>query len=420
MNMTLGPFEFGEPMIKVIKSRAEYDAALAAVEELMDRKPAAGSAEADQLEVLTLLVEDYEKKVVPRLLPDPVEAIRFRMEQQGLSQRDLVQYIGSKSKVSEILSGKRPLTLSMIRALHEGLGIPAEVLLQQKEESNEASEEAVNWSRYPLAAMVKRGWLEGVTELAKVRKDPARFVKKFFEPIGSPMSVAPALLKQSRHVRGTRSMDKYALDAWIARVMIRAKAEPMRVAYVPGSVSSEFMRQVVALSWFEEGPRLARQLLAAHGISLIVEPHLPGTHLDGAALLLDDERPVIGMTVRHDRLDNFWFCLLHELAHIRLHFGVSGATQFIDDVEVQALEDPREVEADEAAANALIPDEAWRASPASKGRAPVAIVMLAEQLRIHPSIVAGRIRRKYNDYRVLNELVGRGQVRKQFPGLSWD
>ncbi len=85
--------------------------------------------DADRLELLALLVRDYEDKHYPIDMPDPVEAITFRMEQMGLTRKDLERYIGSRSKVSEVLSGKRRLSLSMIRALHEGLGIPAEVLL---------------------------------------------------------------------------------------------------------------------------------------------------------------------------------------------------------------------------------------------------------------------------------------------------
>jgi len=214
-------------------------------------------------------------------------------------------------------------------------------------------------------------------------------------------------------------MNKYALEVWIARVMIRAKREDLSVSFVAGSVTPEFMHEVARLSLFNEGPQLARQLLNAKGIALVIEPHLPGTHLDGAAVLLDDGRPVIGMTIRHDRLDNFWFCLLHELAHIRLHFGTGEETQFVDDVELQAGDDPKELEADQAAGEALIPAEVWRGSAASKGRAPIAIQMLADQLRIHPAIVAGRLRRQYNDYRVLNDLVGRGQVRRQFSDVEW-
>src|SRR4051794_38072882 len=122
LNMSVGPSDRGGPMIKVIRSRAEYETALAAIEKLIDADPAPGTADAERLELMTVLVQDYEQKSCVPDWPTPLDAIRFRMEQQGLTQRDLVRYIGSKSKVSEVLSGKRPLTLSMIRALHAGLG----------------------------------------------------------------------------------------------------------------------------------------------------------------------------------------------------------------------------------------------------------------------------------------------------------
>lgn len=116
---------------KIIRSEAAYEAALVRIDELMDGDPDPASAEGEELDLLSLLVEKYEDKKFPMDLPSPVEAIRFRMDQQGLKAKDLVSYIGSPSKVSEVLSGKRPLSLAMIRKLVSGLGIPAEVLLQE-------------------------------------------------------------------------------------------------------------------------------------------------------------------------------------------------------------------------------------------------------------------------------------------------
>ena len=98
---------------KVIKTEADYDAAMARIDELLDAKP--GTPQADELEVLSILVELFEKKTFPIDLPDPISAIRFRMEQQGLEAKDLVPYLGSPSKVSEVLAGHRNLSLSMIR-----------------------------------------------------------------------------------------------------------------------------------------------------------------------------------------------------------------------------------------------------------------------------------------------------------------
>ncbi len=116
--------------MKVIRAESDYRAAMGTIDRLLDRNPEAGTADAEELEVLTVLVEEYERRTTDIGLPDPISAIEFRMEQQGLRQKDLVPYLGSRSKVSEVLSGKRTLTLNMIRALHSGLGIPAEVLLQ--------------------------------------------------------------------------------------------------------------------------------------------------------------------------------------------------------------------------------------------------------------------------------------------------
>ncbi len=108
----------------------EHELALERIEALFSAKP--GSAQGDELELWILLVETYEKEKFPIDLPDPIEAIRFRMEQANLKQKDLLPIFGSKSKVSEVLSGKRELSLTMIRKLVKDLGIPAKVLLQER------------------------------------------------------------------------------------------------------------------------------------------------------------------------------------------------------------------------------------------------------------------------------------------------
>ena len=112
-----------------IRTEEEYEAALARIDEIFDAEM--GTAEGEELDVLVELVMYYESKTVDIGFPDPISAIEFRMDQAGLTQRDLIPYIGSRSKVSEVLSGKRDLTMSMARALHEHLGIPADVLLQK-------------------------------------------------------------------------------------------------------------------------------------------------------------------------------------------------------------------------------------------------------------------------------------------------
>lgn len=114
---------------KVIKTEADYAAAMARVEAIFDAKP--GTPKGDELEVWLLLVEKYEEANYPIDLPDPIAALRFRMEQAGLKPKDLMPFIGSKSKVSEVLNGQRPLSLTMIRKLVAGLHLPAEVALRE-------------------------------------------------------------------------------------------------------------------------------------------------------------------------------------------------------------------------------------------------------------------------------------------------
>jgi len=120
--------------IMPIKSEVDYDAALARVDNLMDAQP--DSPEGDELDILVTLVEKYEAQHYPIAPPNPVDAIRFRMEQYDLKDKDLIPYIGQSGRVSEVLGFKRKLTLSMIRKLHAGLKIPTESLIQDYDLKN--------------------------------------------------------------------------------------------------------------------------------------------------------------------------------------------------------------------------------------------------------------------------------------------
>ena len=115
-------------MIKPIKTKKDYQRALSRLESIFDAK--SGSKEGDELEVLSILIEKYENDHFPIGFPDPIEAIKFRMEQMGYNQNDLAKVIGLKSRASEILSRRRKLTLEMVRQLHSSLNIPTNVLVQ--------------------------------------------------------------------------------------------------------------------------------------------------------------------------------------------------------------------------------------------------------------------------------------------------
>jgi HTH-type transcriptional regulator/antitoxin HigA len=117
--------------IRPIHTADDCKAALKEISTLMDSDPAAGTPEGDRLDILATLVKAYEAKHVPIAAPDSVEAIKFRMEQSGLSVKDMEPLIGKSNRVYEVLNRKRPLTLAMIRRLHRKLGIPAEVLIAE-------------------------------------------------------------------------------------------------------------------------------------------------------------------------------------------------------------------------------------------------------------------------------------------------
>lgn len=399
--------------IRSIRSEKDYDTALARIDALMDAEP--GSDEFDELDVLADLVELYESKHEPMGFPSPLAAIEFRMEQANLSPRDLIPFIGNRAKVSEVLSGKRALTMPMARALHEHLGIPAEVLLRDSGIAFGDPLTDLQWRRFPVTAMAKLGWIPDGPDLAARAE---QIIRDLIERAGGPDVAGAALYRKNDHVRANAKMDPYALKAWCWQVLAKANEERPKVEYKRGIVTLDLLSKLARLSWSEDGPRLAREFLARHGIPLVIVQHLPRTYLDGAALRLGDGRPVIALTLRYDRIDNFWFCLLHELAHVGRHLDNDKGNAFIDDLTLRKTEggreDPKESQADEWAEEALIPKAVWEASAVKDDATAMAVINLANALEIHPAIVAGRVRYEQRNYRLLSQFVGTGEVRRQF------
>ena len=393
---------------KIIKNEAEYEAALEQLDLLMDAE--SGSAEADSLELWATLIDLYEQQAHPVELPTVVEAIQFRMDQDGLKQQDLVPYFGSRSKVSEVLSGKRPLSLAMMRKLHDGLGIPAEVLLQEPKAKLPALSDDIDWNHFPLKAMVSRGWLTGAADGASIVKERAEeYLSRWAAPLGE-QALQPALLRQ--HVRSGSSSDGYALTAWKIRVTLLALEQNLP-AYLPGTITPDFIADLVRLSYLDNGPLLAREFLHKHGIHFAVEAHLPHTHLDGAAIKMPGGAPLVALTLRHDRLDNFWFTLCHELAHVALHFDSDDCEVFFDDLD-QAEVNSVEGEADNWASEALIPSAAWKAADLCREPTLERVRSFAAAMRINPVIPAGRVRRETGNYRLFGRFVAGQKVRRFF------
>ena len=394
---------------RLIKNEKDYDAALSRIEQLMDAE--SGTPEMDELELLTALVEMYEDKHYPIVPPDPINAIKFRMEQLGLVQKDMVPFIGSKSKVSEVLNGKRPLTLAMMRSLNKNLGIPAEVLLKEPGADFPDQIQDTEWSRFPLMEMARRKWIPTVDGMKEKAEE---LLRAFMAQAGGLESIPKPFCRQGQKGRYNPRMDSYALTAWCIRVQALARQETIKTKYRKGSITQSTLQDVARLSYFDNGPLLAKEYLEKQGIILVVVPHLPKTYLDGAAILLPDGTPVIGLTLRHDRIDNFWFCLLHELAHVSRHLSATDRL-IIDDLDLkEETETIIEKEADDMTCNGLIPKRIWDKKPLSDQPSTEEVCALAEKLKIHPAIIAGRIRFEQNNYRLLSKLIGHKQVRQYF------
>jgi len=399
--------------IRPIKTAKDHQRALQQLSALLDSDPAPESAEAERADVLGTLIEDYENKRVPIEQPTPVEAIRFRMDQLGLKQKDLVPYIGSASKVSEVLNGKRPLSLSMIRALHEQLRIPAEVLIA---EHGCPDPEDPDGGDFPLKEMHKRGYFpDAPRQYKEFKKNASKWLSRFLNSTGARESAA-AYARSTAHYRSTKTIRPGPFVAWKTRVLHKSEERPA-VDYQAGIVNESFLDDLARLSIFDRAPLLAREFLEKHGIRLVFEEHLPGTYLDGAALLRSDGVPVIGLTLRHDRLDNFWFTLMHELVHVGWHLR-PDKDAFFDELDTSPGEgddpDRLEAEADKLAAQALIPARLWRSANVLKNPTPELVRQFARDIQRHPAIVAGRVRRDAGNYRLLAQLIGRRRVRSLF------
>lgn len=385
-------------MMKLIKNETEHQTALARLDALFDLDPDPGTAESDEIDVLALLVETYEKEAFPLDLPTPVDAIKFRMDQQGLAQKDLAQYIGSKSKVSEVLSGKRALSLNMIRRLHEGLGIPYAVLMQNQAPIENCPE--AEWSAFPLNEMRKRGLFgQNDKRYVNINEYAEELVRGFFAKIPKAYESAPTLLRSTAHSStNSKQDDPYALWAWKAEVLHKASQVDC-ADYTEDALTPEFFRKLATASTETDGPLKAIMELRAVGVRTVVVPKYERTYIDGAAFLFAANQPVIALTLRYDRLDNFWFTLLHELAHVRLHLPKRNCW-ILDNLDDLAI-DKMEMEANELAQNALIPPELWTGFVIDE----FDIHDVAKRANVHPAIVAGRTRHEQGDHSRFSSLV---------------
>lgn len=263
---------------------------------------------------------------------------------------------------------------------------------------------------FPFNEMYKHGWFERFSgTLSQAKKNANELISNFLVDAGlSDWTLA----MHRRVVRTGSTFNENALTAWQARVLIRASDQHLPHRFDASHLTNEWFRELAKLSQFDDGPNRAEMWLIQTGIHFVVERHLQQTHLDGASMLTSAGIPVVALTLRHDRLDNFWFVLFHELAHIVLHILTSPERNFFDDSDSKS--DGVESEADDFALEMLIPSQLWENSIARFTLSTETIVQEARNQQIHPSILAGRIRNERKDYILLTDLVGQGKVRGCF------
>lgn len=402
---------------RIIKTEQQHRDAVAEVERLAAEDPLMGSTEGDRLELLAKLVEDYEKQRFAFARPDPLSAIRFRMEEQGLRQKDLAPMLGGKNRVSEVLSGKRALTIGMVRSLSESLHIPAELLVREpaapygsNRRGSSPSDDEEDSIQMPT--LVKAGFFLGEDVSQLTARD---VVQRYLKPQRGPL-----YLKRTITYGATPETDKTNLRLWVGRVRELALGlRRQRGAWREGTLNEEFLAYIARLSWSERGPRLAQEFLAEKGIALVMLPVLPHTKLDGAAMLDSNGAPVVGMTLRQDRIDNFWFTLMHELVHAWKHLPERDFVITDESINDGVDDDAIEAEANRIARDAFIPRAAWKRSEAYLKPSVATIRALAEKLQIHPAVIAGRLRKERTGYGNFSGLVGQKQVRKLFPEVNW-
>lgn len=328
----------------------------------------------------------------------------------GWSQKDLARKLGLREQAIQRYEAERYRSISLANYLRVArvlsIRLSADFLPALNKDWLPTFEVTPSEAQKVLKHARANGWLQNSDESDENGINQlVRYVTEHVEMHGTP-----SLLRTGLNVED--HSEDWSLLSWKAQITRRAKIiiERDKVKYRPLDVS--WLVDLVRLSKLDDGPARASELLKEHGIILIVELHIPGMKVDGAAFLVD-QIPVIGITLLRDALDNFWFTLLHEVGHVILHYRTGLAAGFFDDSESMQV-DGLEEEANKFAANMLIPEELWSRSPARIAKTANPIECFAEQLGISPAIVFGRVRLERKNYAIFSDKIGRGKVRKQF------
>ena len=338
----------------------------------------------------------------------PSQLIEVHLRQHGWTQRVLALILGmNEQTVSRIMSGAKPIDAELALTLDAALGIEPERLLELQKSYELArakietridptlSRRKAIFGGLPTADMVKRGWLTGITDVRDPDLESA--LCQFFSTSSvDEIAILPHRPKKTESLGDPTS----AQLAWLHRV--KQLADEMLVAkYSSASVKSA-IKSLSKLLVSPDAARKVPRILTNAGIRFVIVEALPSTKIDGVCLWLDDKSPVVGMSTRFDRIDNFWFVLRHELEHVVQNYGRSAAILDTNMERNRADLDLSEEErvADSAAAEFCVPQAALerfisRKSPYFAERD---ILGFAKTLDIHPGLVAGQLQRNIGRY----------------------
>jgi HTH-type transcriptional regulator / antitoxin HigA len=365
------------------------------------------------------------KRLFPSKITDIGENLIEARISQGLSQKSLAERLGMKEQQVQRYEQERYLSANLIRVAEvaEALQLDLFAFFEAREDTlldkivpNLKGRIGFDQTKLPVKEMKRRGWLKQIRLPATMESATDEDLATAFVSQAFDSQPAPSLHKQN--VRMGSERDPYALLAWKAQVLHKAWRARASLQLGHEPLDAHAIKRLVTLSAVSDGPLRAVDALREHGVILVFEWHLPSTHLDGAAMLLNGEVPVIGLTLRYDRLDNFWFVLLHEVGHVILH-RERGLREGFFDEDQAALENTIETEADEFAQSAFIPKEVWKRSFVRFTASSEQVYRFAAERKVGVAIVAGRIRRERDDYQLFSELVGSGTVRKLLTGAGY-
>jgi len=357
----------------------------------------------------------------PARVVSPGQVISKELETRGWTQRDLAIIMGRPYQaINEIVKGSKQITPDTARELAKAFGTSLEFwmnleanfrlfLAAQEDKEKEIERRSQIYSIAPVAEMIKRGWITGSTETAVLENHVCSFLE-ILSPFETPSAYAHFRISENR------GPQESAKVAWIKRVEQLADQQPV------GSYKPEYLRehfsQIMGFARRAEDVAKIPPTLQELGVHFLVVPHLPHTYLDGAALIVNDH-PVIAVTLRYDRIDWFWFTVLHELAHILLDHPAQLDSLFGKEGEegVGAIGDNERHPADESEANEHA--RKWLLDPRSLDLfisrvqpffSKAKIEAFAAEQQRHPGIVVGQLQYKgvieYRHLRSMLEKVG--------------